>query len=271
MRYSRPWRSRWRPSDPELTMDHSVFTISQRPGLEDQARQMGAQIWPEFMLHDPIADRYWERLFTEFPDFQIVVCDAENRVIATGNTVPFSWSGTTEELPHGWDAVLEQGVFERERGVRPTDLSALLAIVATEYRGQGLSRTVLNAMRTIAAEHGLRSLLAPVRPTAKSRYPHVSMENYVQWTREDGELFDPWLRVHTSLGARLLGIAPHSMVISGEISDWREWTGMDFPRSGEYVVPGALQPVEIDLEKDLGIYEEPNVWMRHTLSSTGEL
>lgn len=39
---------------------------------------------------------------------------------------------------------------------------------------------------------------------------------------------------------------------------------MSFPESGEYVVPGALQPVRIDLQKDLGVYEEPNVWMRHT-------
>lgn len=251
-------------------MPRAVYTLDRRPDLEDAARKIGASMWPEFMLHDPVADRYWERLFTEFPDFQIVICEAENRVIATGNTIPFSWDGTPAGLPSGWDAVLEQGFDEHRRGTCPTDLSALLAIVDTEHQGQGLSRTILNAMRVVAAEHGLRSLLAPVRATMKSRYPHVSMEDYVQWTREDGKLFDPWLRVHTSLGARLLGTAPQSMVIAGEILDWQKWTGMKFPHSGEYVVPGALRPVAIDLEKDLGVYEEPNVWMQHSGPFFGE-
>ena len=62
-------------------------------------------------------------------------------------------------------------------------------------------------MRAVAAEHGLSSLVAPVRPTTKSRYPHVPMENYVAWKRGDGKLFDPWLRVHAGLGAEMLGIA----------------------------------------------------------------
>ena len=38
---------------------------------------------------------------------------------------------------------------------------------------------------------------------------------------------------------------------------------MRFPESGAYVVPGALQPVVMDLEQNYGVYEEPNVWMHH--------
>jgi hypothetical protein len=37
------------------------------------------------------------------------------------------------------------------------------------------------------------------------------------------------------------------------------------PRDGTYVVPGALVPVEIDRERDEGVYVEPNVWMHHTV------
>ena len=244
----------------------NVATLSRRPDLEDAAREIGASMWPEFMLQDPVADRYWDRLFAEFAEFQIVVCDSEDEVVAMGNTIPFAWNGLPERLPAGWDAVLEQGFHEREGGKSPTALSALLAIVARGHQGRGLSRTVLNAMRTVAAEHGLRSLLAPVRPTMKSNYPRVSVERYVAWVREDGELFDPWLRVHASLGAKVLGIAHRSMVISGKVAEWERWTDTIFPESGEYIVPGALRPVAIDLEKDLGIYEEPNVWMQHSVA-----
>jgi hypothetical protein len=41
---------------------------------------------------------------------------------------------------------------------------------------------------------------------------------------------------------------------------------MSFPESGPYVVPGALQPVLMDLERDEGRYEDPNVWMRHPIT-----
>ncbi len=40
---------------------------------------------------------------------------------------------------------------------------------------------------------------------------------------------------------------------------------MRFPESGQYIVPGALVPVEIDRENDTGRYVEPNVWMKHSL------
>jgi hypothetical protein len=59
------------------------------------------------------------------------------------------------------------------------------------------------------------------------------------------------------------------MVVTGTISEWEDWTDMHFPESGPYVVPGALRPVEMDLERDLGVYIEPNVWMRHPLGSEG--
>ena len=41
---------------------------------------------------------------------------------------------------------------------------------------------------------------------------------------------------------------------------------MSFPESGPYVVPGALQSVLMDLERDEGRYEDPNVWMRHPVT-----
>ncbi len=39
-----------------------------------------------------------------------------------------------------------------------------------------------------------------------------------------------------------------------------------FPESGQYIVPGALNPIEIDREADRGYYIEPNVWMQHQVT-----
>lgn len=53
------------------------------------------------------------------------------------------------------------------------------------------------------------------------------------------------------------------MKVTGSVVEWEKWAGMRFPESGEYVVEGALVPVSMDIERDVGVYVEPNVWMRH--------
>jgi hypothetical protein len=53
------------------------------------------------------------------------------------------------------------------------------------------------------------------------------------------------------------------MIIKGTVAAWEEWTAMAFPESGKYVVPEALDLVDIDRESDRGTYSETNLWMRH--------
>jgi hypothetical protein len=42
---------------------------------------------------------------------------------------------------------------------------------------------------------------------------------------------------------------------------------MALPESGFYVVTGALVPVEIDRERDIGEYIEPACWVRHRVEA----
>jgi hypothetical protein len=120
-------------------------------------------------------------------------------------------------------------------------------------------------MKDIARRHGLKRMIAPVRPNLKSLYPLTPMEHYIQWLGDDGLPFDNWLRVHARLGAQIIKVCPQAMHISGTVADWEKWAGLKFPESGTYVVPGALTPIEIDRENDRGVYIEPNVWMLHGL------
>ena len=217
-------------------------------------------MWPEFMHHDPVVNRLWPGLATKFAGFQVAVCE-RGEVLAAGNAIPFVWDGKAENLPGGLDAVLEAGFADLSRGHEPTAVSALSATISPEHRGRGLSGKVLEAMREAAAWKGIRAFVAPVRPTAKHRYPLTPMKRYVHWRREDESFFDPWLRVHERLGATYARVAPESMTITGTVSEWEGWTGMRFPESGPYIVPGALEPVEMNAEEDRGVYAEPNVWM----------
>jgi GNAT superfamily N-acetyltransferase len=154
----------------------------------DAARRLSATVWAatEFMNHDAVCGRHWGALFRDFAEFQLAVCAERGTLAAVGYTIPFCWGGDVRALPAGLDGVLEQGVTDHRRGRPPTALSALLAIVAPDHQGQGLSRAVLLGMKALAAARGLDALFAPVRPTRKSVYPLTPMERYVEWTRSDG-------------------------------------------------------------------------------------
>jgi GNAT superfamily N-acetyltransferase len=238
-----------------------VAPYSERPDLVERLSEI-ADVWPEFLYHSEATfNALWRRVRLEFPDFQLVMYDEETDcVVGRGQTIPFRWDGTWEDLPDGVDGVVRR-VFEA--GGEPTTLSALVAVVDPRYQGRGLSRLIIDGMTELAAHHDLDALVAPVRPTLKARYPLAPTERYLTWRRDDRELFDPWLRVHERLGAEILGVCPGSLIVEGTVAEWEEWTGMAFPESGAYVVEGALVPVEIDRERDLGRYVEPNVWMRH--------
>jgi GNAT superfamily N-acetyltransferase len=240
-----------------------LYTLAERPDLI-QHLDLVKDSWPEFMRHGNVVVELWRDLRARTMDLQLVLYDEEeDEVVGLGNTTPLSWDGDVEHLPDGFDAALLDGVRQHAEGIPPNTISALQAVVSEPRRGQGLSGLLIQAMRTLAGTHGFVHLIAPVRPTWKERYPLVTIERYVTWRRDDGLPFDPWLRLHERLGGRMLAPCPESTRISATVAEWESWAGMAFPDSGDYVVPGALSPVRIDRERDVGEYVEPNVWVRH--------
>jgi hypothetical protein len=187
-------------------------------------------------------------------------------LISVGHTVPFVWNSTPDALPLTMAGLMERAISAHRDRSTPNALSALAALVSAFHQRRGLSAEILRAMRSLAEERGMHSLVAPVRPTLKSSYPLTPFERYVGWKRDDGTPFDPWLRVHHRLGAEFLKVIPRALTVTGKVSEWEEWTGMSFPQSGPYVVPGALQPVQMDLERNEGRYEDANLWMRHPVA-----
>jgi GNAT superfamily N-acetyltransferase len=243
-----------------------LVTLAERPELLPAVRRLTAAVWPphmEYIHHDAVCSEHWPALVRHFADLQPVLCDRRGRVQAAGYTIPFAWDGRRRSLPSGIDGVLLRGVADRARRRPVNTLSALLALVDPALQGRGLSRLVIEAMATLAGRRGLRALVAPVRPTLKHRYPLVPMARYVRWRRTGAAPFDPWLRVHWRIGGRVLRVAERSMVVEGRVKDWERWTGLRFPDSGDYVVPGGLTTVRIDRRRDRGRYVEPNVWMLH--------
>jgi GNAT superfamily N-acetyltransferase len=249
-----------------------VFTIAQRPELMPAFAELDERSWPEFMLHGDIEitdDDY----YSYFAEYQIVIVDESEKIVAAGQTLPVHWSGETEELPETMDEVMQDAIAYREAiGAMSTPaipqmnyLCAFAALVDESVRGQGMSRIVLLEMIELARSNGLLGVIAPVRASLKSKHPELSIEEYADWRRDDGQLYDPWLRTHERLGGKRLGLAPRSHSVIGSVADWERWTGMAFERTGAHVVPGAIVPVEIDLENGTGTYVEPSVWYLHSV------
>lgn len=228
-------------------------------------RCLGASPWPEFLDHEPVVNEHWDSLYELAPDYQFALLEEHaNSLAAMGNSIPIRWDGDSSMLPDGGiDSVLEDGVACLGEGAAATAASALMIVISPALLGHGLSGRAIRAMAEVVRRHNLADLLAPVRPTAKHRYPLIAMERYIHWRRKDGLPFDPWIRVHERVGGEILRPASAAMRVTGTVAEWEGWTGMALPESGMYVVPEALVPIRIDRERDIGDYLEPACWVRH--------
>lgn len=237
----------------------NLVRYADRPDLRARRfEELTKTTFPEYLNHNAPAGRYWSRLYADFPDFQVALVD-DDELLAEAHAVSLPWDGTLADLPSGWD----EGFLRGMESDRPhTALMAIAISVSPAHQGRQLSSRMIRTFTDNARAAGLRNgVIAPVRPTWKQRYPLIPIERYLEWRREDGSHFDPWIRVHEVVGGEIIAPAPSSMVITGTAAEWEEWTGMSFPEDGEYVFPGGLATVVF--EDGVGTHVEPNVWLLH--------
>ena len=258
-----PWRERTGCGNTGA-VGPQVVRYSERPELWDSISDLSDEVWPEYNTHGQTLNYYWNQLYDVFPDWQFVLYDpGEAVVLAEGHTVPLAWDGTDPGLGPGIDATVAAAFELHAAGGQPTAVSALAAKIPPRHQGKRLAAVMLKAMAGLARDAGLDHLIAPVRPSYKDRYPTIPIERYAHWTRADGTPFDPWIRTHLRLGARIGPAIPHSLHITGTVAEWESWTQMQFPETDDYVFPAGLATVHIDRDKDLGEYWEPNIWIIH--------
>lgn len=248
-----------------------IVVSSDRPEFAADAMALDS-VWPMFMLQDPQSERLLEHI-SELADWLFYVVDrTTDKLVGRIVSVPWSWPFPSEQLPaRGWDAAIDLAIQCVTRSERPTDACALEITLHPSVAGRGLSAVCLTALREVAAERGCQRLFAPVRPTTKTDAQRVPMRDFIRRRRPDGELEDPWLRVHERLGASTVGVAPLSMTVTGTLDEWRSWTGLAFDGDEASVeVPGGLVPVLVDRHEGVGCYVEPNVWMCHALQTPAD-
>ena len=236
-----------------------LVRYTDRPDLmERRFEELVEPAFPAYMNENVPGNLYWGRLYTDVPDFQVALVEGDE-LLAEAHAVPLPWDGTLADLPSGWDEGFTRGMTSERQH---TALMAIAVAVAPAHKGRRLSSRMIETFVENARAAGLQNgVIAPVRPTWKERYPLIAIEEYVEWRRDDGTHFDPWLRIHELVGGEIIAAAPSSMVVRGSSAEWAEWTGMVFPADGEYVFPGGLATLVV--EDGIGTHVEPNVWVLH--------
>jgi GNAT superfamily N-acetyltransferase len=211
-------------------MDRDRFQVitPTHPNYRDLVRGLTKEVWPEFMLHDQVANELWHELLDRFAEYQFAMYDTENkRVAGMGNSFPLRWEGSLENLPEGgWDWAFMKAVQDHKQSVTPNVHCAIQIVLRREYQGRELSRPMVEAVRAITKPKGLQALIIPLRPSEKHKYPLTSLDDYITWKTEEGLPFDPWLRVHVRAGAKIIKICHQSKTIRGTRTEWEKWTGM---------------------------------------------
>ena len=143
-----------------------LITPNDLADYRDRANEIAEASWPEFMMHDPIANENWHELFDRFSNYQFALLDTEsNRMAAMGNSLPFHWDKELSDLPEGgWDWVFVKAVEDHKSGITPNIQSAIQIAIHPDYQGKALSTKMVQAMRAIGESQGFKYLVAPVRP-----------------------------------------------------------------------------------------------------------
>jgi GNAT superfamily N-acetyltransferase len=248
-------------------MDLDIVRMADRPDLWPVWDELSGG-WPTFMIKDATAPLYYRYVQDTYPEHCLLAVETPTgRPVAIAHSVPLSYAEPIADgLPEGgWEWAIRQSAHDRLTHAEPVICSALEIMVRPEERGGGLSARMVAAMRDNVAGLGFRDLIAPVRPSGKHAHPTTPIDAYAYAVRDDGLPVDAWLRVHVRAGARIVNVAHQSMVISGTLDSWREWTGLPFDVTGPVEVPLALCPVYCDVDQNSAVYVEPNVWVHHRI------
>src|SRR5262245_37288820 len=146
-----------------------VVRYAERPDLLDRRfEELVRPAFPAYMNENMPGNLYWDRLYADFPEFQVALIDGDE-LLAEAHAVPLPWDGTPEDLPSGWDEGFTRGMTSERSH------SALMAIsiaVAPAHQGRQLSSRMIRTFVDNARSAELTSgVLAPCDRPGRSATP----------------------------------------------------------------------------------------------------
>lgn len=303
------------PTMPEGYELHSSDTVPELVEAVGKPDHPLERCWPAFIA-EPIAAIDLMNRIPYFSKYQFIVTH-NGSPVALSKSVPFYWPelGEHGSQPYGtkgwrtvgetlsemgWSNALLRALslyfsnnpttdfpeaeiyagHENLVGKQPNAICALAVAIDPAHRKRGIADALLQNYKDLTRACSYEALVVPVRPTRKTEFLDVKMEDYVSWVKWGGagvdEPFDPWVRTHVRLGGWIIKVCHQSMRVEADTDTWERWTGVRFTSEGalchkdengrtyhEISVPGALTYVRYFPELNRGFYTEPNVWIRH--------
>jgi GNAT superfamily N-acetyltransferase len=194
-----------------------------------------------------------------WPGHQWLVSVEDGGAVAAVQAVAIRWDGTTEDAPGGGVGAL---IGRADPVAEDADTLVVLDVaVRREARGLGYGTQVLAELDRLPGTVGLERLLVLLRPHAKRHHPLVPFARYLSAVDGDGRPRDGWLAAAWESGLHPVRGVDRSFVARAPVAAWERWYGRPFPTSGPYLVPGAIKPAIVELERDEGRYREPHLWV----------
>lgn len=224
-------------------------------------RHAVSEAFPAIINESAIIKKYWDRIESYFPDHQIYAFDPEGNLIGFTNTIPCRWNEPIENLPQdGWDWLVKKGITDYEQGIKANLIGGLQIIITKDNLGKGYSKLLIAEAKKLRDNFNYDHLAIPIRPTFKHKHPEMKMEDYIKLKKDD-QVYDPWIRTHLKCGATFISVCENSMNFTGDIPFWESMLQQKIKSSGNYVLQGALNLIDINLEENTGEYREENIWI----------
>jgi hypothetical protein len=246
---------------PEFIWDSDVQSNGETSNLT-------AKVWPRYLIEKSDIEEPQEP--TSLSDEELskrfrlwgIRQKSDSKLVAFASAVLISVDPNAVSYPYdGWRFAFNSYY----RGGEVNCLCLMSANVDPEFRSLKFSSALIRAAKEIAKSLNLSCVLAPVRPTQKSQFPTMLIAEYVEMKTIQGEIYDPWLRTHYKLGGEVLNICSESVLVKASLKKWQEWLGTT-DLSSPFVPELGLVPLIVDQQKNIGIYAEPNIWIRYKIS-----
>lgn len=153
-------------------------TLLEKKELREALDRINEKSWPQFMLNWDCKE--WSHLYTTFAQYQILITSDDDEIMAFGHTIPIFWNESVELISDNLDILIKDAVKANKNGKKPNVLLALAAVVSENHKGKGLSYEVVKEMKDMAIKHEITDVLIPVRPTLKTKYPLIPLEQYIK-------------------------------------------------------------------------------------------
>jgi hypothetical protein len=232
-----------------------------------QYREAVSKAFPPIISKSAVIIKNWRTLENYFPEYQHYLILSSGELIGFINTIPFQFNKPLKDLPsRGWDWMFKRGIADYENKRSPNYIGGLQVIIRSKYQGLGYSKMILDHSKSVLKSSEFLNLVIPIRPTKKHLFPNMSMTTYIK-KKVESKIYDPWIRAHVNSGAEIIKVCEDSMLITGDLIFWETILNKRIVKSGDYLLKGALSPIKIDFENNIGEYREPNIWIKYSMKT----